>query len=91
MQENIPFPDIGKNIVLIHKGRVGLRGVSGSFQVVETVYAVHLHKECQIQGTVDGENIPGMDIQFFFQALKQPFVRVLLDLQADRLAPAAFL
>ena len=90
VEQNISFADVGKNVVFIHKRRVGLGHISGGLQMIKSGQAVHLHKKRQIQRAVDGENIAGMDIQLLFQTFQKPLVCIFFDLQTDSFAPSAF-
>ena len=51
MEEDIPFPDLGENIVVVHQRRYRLGLIGGLLQMVEALHSVHLHKEGQIQRT----------------------------------------
>ena len=91
VQENVPFADVGENIVLIHQRGHRLGGIPGRFEMVKSPQPVHLHQEGQIQGAVNVENVLAVDGQLFFQDLQQAFIHARLDFQTDRLAPLALL
>ena len=69
MKENISFPDLGKDIVIVHHSRHGLRLIGRMLQMVEAFHSVHFHEERQIQRTAHTENILTLDMEFFFQDL----------------------
>ena len=42
-QQDIPLSDIGKDIIIVHKGRNRLRDIARRFQMVISFYAIHFH------------------------------------------------
>ena len=91
VKQNIAFPDIGEYIILIHKGRHGLGHIPGHLEQLKAFQSVHPHKECQVQGTVDFKNILAVDGQLPAYNFKETLIHIVLDFQADGLAPLAFL
>ena len=70
MEQDIPFPDIGKDVVLIHERRHRLGRVGLLLQVVKALKpAVDLHQHGQVQGTIDLEDILRADLQLLPQDL----------------------
>ena len=69
MEEDIPSPDLGENIVVVHHRRYRLGLVGGMLQMVEALHSVHFHEEGQVQRTAHSEDIVALNMEFFFQDL----------------------
>ena len=91
MKQDIALSDIGEYIILIHKGRHGLGHIPGRLEQFKALQSVHLHKECQVQGTVNLKDILAVDGQFLPEDFKEALIHIILDFQADGLAPLTFL
>ena len=50
MEEDIPSPDLGENIVVVHHRRYRLGLVGGMLQMVEALHSVHFHEEVRSSG-----------------------------------------
>ena len=86
-QKNITFPDIRKDIIVIHQCRNRLRRIFRCLQMIVSVKSVHLHKDRQIQSARNLEDVFLVDFQLPFQYLEESLIRLILDLQTDDLAP----
>ena len=65
-QKNITFPDIRKDIIVIHQCRNRLRRIFRCLQMIVSVKSVHLHKDRQIQSARNLEDVFLVDFQLPF-------------------------
>ena len=89
MQKNIAAADLCENILLVVHARHRLRLIRLITVLIHAFYSVQLHQERQIQRPVDPVNIVFFYIKFLLQDLEQLRIHLILDLQADDLAPLA--
>ena len=80
-----------KYMAVIAHSRYRLRFVLRILQMVKTIYAVHLHEECEIQRSVDLVYDLVIDSKMLLELLKELLVHCLVHLKSYDLAPLSLL